>query len=404
MVKEKLLLYVPVPLHQSEEGYLLEDQACNGLHLWAENFASVTVMIPVQHDAPPQSWKPIEAVGPNLERIRLVPLPTAYRPDQFFKHYREIRDLIVQEIDAADYLSFSIGGLFGDWGSVACHQAHRKGRPYAVWTDRVESEVVRRTASSGSFKQRLKARLTHRPMAWLERYLIRRSALGLFHGKETYDTYAPYCPQPVLVHDIHLSKSEHIAPERLSAKIVEAADGPLKIGYVGRADPMKGPLDWVDVLGGLAGRGVDFEAFWMGEGREMAAMKTRAAERGLGDKVKFLGFVKDRDEVLEKYREAQVFLFCHKTPESPRCLIEALISGTPIVGYSGAFAEDLISENGGGHLVAMDDVLALTDQLETLARDRDALADRIGAAVKDGAPYDDVSVFEHRSEVIKRYL
>jgi glycosyltransferase involved in cell wall biosynthesis len=393
-----------VPLHQSEDGYLLEDQACNGLHLWAENFASVTVLIPVQFDTAPPSWKPIETVGPNLERIKIVPLPTAYRPDQFFKHYRKIRDIIAQEIDAADYLSFSIGGLFGDWGSVACYQAHRKGRPYAVWTDRVESEVVRRTASSGSFKQRLKARLTYRPMAWLERYLIKRSTLGLFHGKETYDTYAPYCPEPVLVHDIHLRKSEHITADLLKAKATKALDGPLQIGYVGRSDPMKGPLDWIEALSGLEKRGVDFDAFWMGEGSETEAMKARAVELGLQGHVKFLGFVKDRQEVLERYRQAQVFFFCHKTPESPRCLIEALISGTPIVGYSGAFAEDLISGHGGGRLVAMDNVTALTDQLEQLAHDRRTLGELIKAAAKDGAPYDDVSVFKHRSDVIKRHL
>lgn len=167
---------------------------------------------------------------------------------------------------------------------------------------------------------------------------------------------------------------------------------------------MKGPLDWIEVLNSLAQRGIDFEAFWMGEGSETDAMTARVAELDLGGRVKFLGFVKDRQEVLKKYREAQVFLFCHKTPESPRCLIEALISGTPIVGYRGAFAEDLISKHGGGRLVDMDDVSMLTDELERLAQDRETLGELMKSAAKDGEPYDDVSVFEHRSEVIKRYL
>ena len=404
MNNKSILLYVPVPLFQSPGGYLLEDQACNGLHLWAENFSALTVLIPVEHGTPPPSWKPIETVGANSDRIRIVPLPTAYRPDQFLRCYRATRNIISDEIDKADYLSFAIGGLIGDWGSVGSYLAHRKGRPYAVWTDRVESEVMRRSASTGSFKRRLKARLMHRPMAWSERYLIKRAALGLFHGKETFDTYAPYCKQPELVHDIHLKKSDHITPDRLSDKMVQAAEGPLKIGYIGRADPMKGPLDWIEVLGGLAARGVDFEAFWMGEGSELDAMEARISELDLGDRVKLLGFVKDRDQVLEKYRETQCFLFCHKTPESPRCLIEALVSGTPVVGYHGAFAENLIAGNGGGRLVAMDDVAALTDQLEELARDRVLLADLIDAAAKDGDPFEDEEVFRHRSDVIKKYL
>jgi len=402
--KGNLLIYAPVPLYQSDDGYLLEDQACNGLRLWAENFDTVTVMIPLGHGSPPTSWKPVDIVGPNLARVRFVPLPMSYRPDVFFKNYRSCRDIIRQEIDKADYMSFSIGGLFGDWGSVACYQAHRRQRRFAIWTDRVESEVVRRTASSGRLKERTKARLTHRPMAWLERFLIRRATIGLFHGKETFDTYAPFCRQPILVHDIHIGKAEHISVDRLARKISAISDGPLKIGYVGRADPMKGPLDWVATLAKLAKSGTAFEAFWMGEGTEMDAMRAQAQAQGIADKIKFLGFVKDREEVLEKYRAADIFLFCHKTPESPRCLIEALVSGTPIVGYEGAFARDLISKHNGGRLVSLGEIDALVAQLEKLAQDRAMMAVMMAGAVKDGAPYDDVSVFAHRSNVIKDYL
>lgn len=404
MSKENLLIYAPVPLYEGTEGFVLEDQACNGLRLWAENFDTVTVMIPLAEGTPPGSWKPIDLIGPNLARVRFVPLPMSYRPDVFVKNYRPCRAIIREEIGKADYMSFSIGGLFGDWGSVACYQAHRMNRKFAIWTDRVESEVVRRTAASGKRKERIKARLTHRPMAQLEKFLIRRATIGLFHGQETFNTYAPFSRQPILVHDIHIGKAEHIGQDYLAAKLDRAAQGPLKIGYVGRADPMKGPLDWVATLARLDKRGVDFEAFWMGEGTKMGAMREAAQVQGVAGHINFLGFVKDRDEVLEKYRGTDVFLFCHKTPESPRCLIEALISGTPIVGYDGAFARGLIAQNGGGALVATGDIDALVDQLSALDSDRAVLVKMMEDAVKDGAPYDDVSVFAHRSDVIKHYL
>lgn len=402
---KSLLIYAPVPLYDTEEGLMLEDQACNGLRLWAENFESVTAMLPVIQGDPPQSWRPIETVGENLSRIRILPLPTAYRPDQFLRHYRTTRDLIRAEIEQADYLSFSIGGLFGDWGSVACLQAHRMGRPFAVWTDRVESEVVRRTAGSADrWRRRLRARLEHRPMAWFERHVIRRAGLGLFHGKETFDTYAPHCPNPVVVHDIHIKKADHIAPEALQAKIEAAGQGPLRVGYVGRADAMKGPLDWVGALKGLAEAGAEFRAFWLGEGPDLPRMREALERAGLLEQVSLLGFVDDRAKVLAHLREAQVFLFCHKTPESPRCLIEALISGTPIIGYDGSFARDLISDHGGGRLVKLGDVAGLTAALAELAGDRDALKALIAAAAADGAPYDDESVFRHRSEMIRQHL
>ena len=70
-------------------------------------------------------------------------------------------------IEDADYLSFAIGGLFGDWGAVACFEAHRMKRPYAVWTDRVESRVMREAGRAGSWRSRLRAALTLRPAAML---------------------------------------------------------------------------------------------------------------------------------------------------------------------------------------------------------------------------------------------
>lgn len=400
----KLLIYAPVSLVQTETGLYLEDQACNGLRLWAENFDEVVAMHPVKHGAPPEAWRPVSTIGPNLDRIRLLPLPTAYRPDQFLRHFRATRDMIRAEIDKADYLSFSIGGLFGDWGSVASWQAYQKDRPFAIWTDRVESEVIRRTSQSGSWRRRLRSRLEHRPMWWWEKFIIHRATLGLFHGKETFDTYAPYCRQPQLVHDIHINKSEHVSPEALKAKVARAAKGPLKIVYAGRADSMKGPQDWVEVLENLHQAGVDFRATWLGDGPDLPQMQARVTQSGLDELVHFAGFVSDRKTVLEALRDAHLFLFCHKTPESPRCLIESLVSATPIVGYEAAFAKDLISTHEGGRLVTLGDVAALSEAVTNLALDRSLLAELIGQALKDGAPFDDEGVFAHRSEVIREYL
>ena len=79
----RLLLYAPVPLYAGKDGYLLEDQACNGLRLWAENFEQVTVMHPLEPGTPPPSWIPVRSSAIDLERVHLVALPSAYRPDRF---------------------------------------------------------------------------------------------------------------------------------------------------------------------------------------------------------------------------------------------------------------------------------------------------------------------------------
>ena len=400
-----LLLYAPVPIYPGKGGYLLEDQACNGLRLWAENFERVIVMHPLEHGEAPPSWIPVQSSGIDLSRVEMVALPTAYRPDQFLIHYWSVRKQIAQLIDRAHYLSFSIGGLFGDWGSVAAIEAHRKGRRFAVWTDRVESEVVRHQAQTAqSAKARLRASLYHRPMAMLERAIIRRATVGLFHGAETHAAYAPYTKTAEIVHDIHLREQDRIPADELNRKLHRVLDGPLNICYLGRADAMKGTDDWIEVMAGLKSAGIDFHATWLGEGERLQAMKAEVDRLGLGEQITLPGFVRDRTAILKALREAHLFVFCHKTPESPRNLIEALVSGTPIIGYNSPFPQDLISANGGGLLSPKDDVKALVASLVGLAGDRKRLSNLIGQAALDGSAFNDVEVFRHRSEVIRTYL
>lgn len=403
---DTLLIYAPVPLYLGpDDALMLEEQACNGLRLWAENFARLIVLMPLETGTVPANWVPLSRVGAGLDRIEICALPSAYRPDRFLSSLPEARRRIRGLIDRADYLSFAIGGLFGDWGAVACREAYAMGRPYAVWTDRVESRVVRQTMGNGPFRARLRARLIHRPMAMLERYVIRRAALGLFHGRETYEAYAPYCRQPQIVHDIHIARGDHIDPSALARKIADARSGKaIRICYAGRAEPMKGPLDWIEVLNGLAARSVDFTATWLGDGSQYTAMKDRVSRYGLADRVSLPGHVADRDTVLAALRDAHLFLFCHRTPESPRCLIEALTSGCPIVGYDGAFARDLVATHGGGRFAPIGETEALAEIIGGLAGDRTELGDLIPRAAKDGAPFDDMSVFRHRSMLIKEYL
>jgi glycosyltransferase involved in cell wall biosynthesis len=274
-----------------------------------------------------------------------------------------------------------------------------------VWTDRVESEVTRAyAASTGPWRARLRARLTHRPMAMLERAVVRRAPLGLFHGRETFEAYAPFSPNPQVVHDIHLKRADHLPPAGVAAKVAGAGAGPLRLAYVGRAEPMKGPGDWMRTLVALAARGVEFRATWLGAGSELGAMRAEVAAAGLADRIALPGHVEDRARVLDLLRESHAFLFCHLTPESPRCLIEALASAAPIVGYDGAFARDLVAGHGGGLLVPRGDAEGLAAQLAALAADRPRLSDLIARAARDGAPFDDEAVFRHRSELIRRHL
>jgi glycosyltransferase involved in cell wall biosynthesis len=397
-----LLIYAPVPLYRAQGQLYLEDQARVGLRLWADHFATVGAMMPVIDAPPPQGWSAY--VPDSIARVTLHPLPAAYTPLAFARQYRTTRAQILALITQADVLSFAIGGLVGDWGAVACLTAHRVGRRFAVWTDRVESAVTRLTASEGPWTTRLRKRLTAAPMWMLEKAVIRRADLGLFHGRETYDTYAPFSRNPQVVHDILLERRLQISDQCFLNKQHATGRDPLQIVYAGRADAMKGPMEWLEVLAQLRQAQVAFQARWLGDGPLLEDMRRAVNEAGLQDHVTLEGFVADRGAVMAALRQAHVFMFCHKTPESPRCLIEALMSGTPIVGYDGAYPRELTEAHGGGCFVPRGAVSALAQQVQELAQARDALCALQEAAREDGRRFDQDSVFAHRSELLKQAL
>ena len=207
-----------------------------------------------------------------------------------------------------------------------------------------------------------------------------------------------------LVHNIHLKKTDQISDVELDHKIERARrGGPLNIIYVGRISAEKGPDDWISALHRARDLGVDFRASWFGDGPELAAVREATEAAGLSAQVEFPGFVDNRERVLGALRDADIFLFCHITEESPRCLIEALKSGSPIVGYDSGYPRDLTRE-GGGRFVGASESDALGDLISELAGpDRSVLARLMGAAAAAGSELDDVSVFRHRSELIRAH-
>lgn len=406
-----ILLVLPVPFRKMDGVLHIESQAANGLDRWAENFDRVVAACPVISEAVAQqrsSWKWVaEHALLHKDRIRLVGLPMAWSVGAFAAEYGKVRRLFAAELlDECDYLQFAVGGLVGDWPSIAALEAQRKGRAYAVWTDRVESDVVRITAAGRPFGKRQLSLANAWAMKHYERYIIRRARLGLFHGAETFQAYAALPEHAFLTHDIHTKAGDLIPREELLGKIERVADHrkPLKIGYAGRASAMKAPFDWLTVLVRLREMGIAFEAAWLGDGEMLDGMREFVARNSLEAQVSLPGFVSERQQVLSFLRSCDILLFTHITPESPRIILESLISGIPVVGYANGFVADVVGQDGQPLLTPLGDTAQLADRVAGLSKDRAALVRAIRSAAEAGGEFNDEAVFRHRSDLIKQYL
>jgi glycosyltransferase involved in cell wall biosynthesis len=136
----------------------------------------------------------------------------------------------------------------------------------------------------------------------------------------------------------------------------------------------------------------------------MQEMKAMIAEMDLSSFIELTGFESDRKKLFKKIGESHIMLFTHVTPESPRCLIESLVRGTPIIGYQSEYADDLVNDLGGGLFVPLEDWEQLGNLIAQLSNDRKRLSKLIQQAGNNGARFNDQAVFHERSELIKQHL
>lgn len=381
----------------------IEDQTLSGLHGWKQNFDRVVGYGICYHANPPSGWSDARMAGIIEPNFRIIELPDTYMYRTMLKTRFEARKLLTPHLWSSDYRVLTYGGALGDPGEIAAEICRRNGLPHAVWLDRVESKVVLGDPARGW--RRLKKLLDVIIVRRNERRAVKEAGLALLHGETVFQHFRPIARCPVLAENIHLSEEDRISPEALSNKLTGLSSEPLSIVYAGRATAMKGATQWVEVLSLLKNRGIEFRATWMGDGDQLARMKDLAASKGLVERdIEFPGFVSDRRSVLEKLRSAHILMFCHLTDESPRILIESLHSGTPIIGYSDPYAEKLVSEKGGGILVARGDVKALADAVADCYADKSRLSSMIQRAAESAQQITREAVFRSRSDAVKEAL
>jgi glycosyltransferase involved in cell wall biosynthesis len=403
---DRLLLDVGVPFRVTNGKVYVEAQAHHGIRQWLENFDSLTLCAPVvpeEHVDRSMQWLPtsdLEADG----RLSTALLPWGYDVRNHLEHVARVRRVFRELIPRHSHLCFSNLGWLGAWGRIGSEEAYRLRRPYAIWLDWVLHEMPARPESSA-----LKRSWRSVQSAMLKRKTfrdIRRASLGLFNGQTVFDAYATLCKVPRVAHDIHLGVSDIISAAQLERRLARES-GPLKIVYVGRVHEMKGPWHWLDAMQIItskerAGRAV--QATWLGDGPQLAEVQQAVCTRGLSGRVAFPGPEADRQRLLAALRDADLFVFCHLTPESPRCLIEALMSGLPIVGFESAYASELVGERPvGGLFVPRADTGRLADAAIAALSDPQRLRAMSRAAHAAGLGFSDVAVFKHRSDLIKQY-
>jgi glycosyltransferase involved in cell wall biosynthesis len=121
-----------------------------------------------------------------------------------------------------------------------------------------------------------------------------------------------------------------------------------------------------------------WELHVLGEGPALPFLRARMQELGIADRVRLEGFV-SRAHLAESYREADIYATASTIETQGLVVLEAMASGTPVVGVNALAVPEMVSDGLHGIMVQPSDAAGMAAGLASLADD-DALRETMGRA------------------------
>jgi len=97
-------------------------------------------------------------------------------------------------------------------------------------------------------------------------------------------------------------------------------------------------------------------------------LKSLAKELGIDNRIAFLGW-QSHEQLMEQYKQANLFLFPSRHEGMPNAVLEAMASGLPVIASRIAGNEELVIDGKTGLLVPSEDIESLRDSLKKTLND-----------------------------------
>jgi glycosyltransferase involved in cell wall biosynthesis len=151
---------------------------------------------------------------------------------------------------------------------------------------------------------------------------------------------------------------------------------------VGRLVPWKGFAALIDVLEALP----TWSLVLVGQGPLEHELKARARQRGVAERVRFIGNA-PRDEVLRWYAAADCFVLNTSWESFSYQTVEAMASGVPVVATRVCSLPELIHDGVEGVLVEPDNLSELARAIASVKSEEEVWRSRVDAAKKKAVQF-----------------
>ena len=147
----------------------------------------------------------------------------------------------------------------------------------------------------------------------------------------------------------HVTKgvnSELFRPDGPSQRSAMGLDGHPVVLCISRLVPIKNVALFVDAMARVHKSAPNARAVVVGDGPQHGELQRRSADLGLGDVVRFAGYVPQED-LPRWYRASDVFVLSSDFDNSPNVVLEAMATALPIVGTDVGGVSEFVDPRGG---------------------------------------------------------
>jgi glycosyltransferase involved in cell wall biosynthesis len=225
-----------------------------------------------------------------------------------------------------------------------------------------------------------------------KRLALRRAVAITVNSSATERAVLDLGAEPSKVHRIAMGidVDRPADPERVAAIRAEhrTGDGPLCV-LVGRVLAEKGVFDLVDAVAAARDEGRTIMAVVVGEGRDREGAQDRARQRGVADRITFIGWV-DPDEVPSWLAAADVVVAPSRSAPDGwveaqgLAIVEAMAAEQPVVCTRTGGITDAVTDDETGVLIDEAEPAALAREVLALYDEPDR-AGRLAAAARGRA-------------------
>lgn len=153
--------------------------------------------------------------------------------------------------------------------------------------------------------------------------------------------------------------------------------------FVGRVAHEKNIDFLIDMVGELRRTEPAAMLLITGEGPALSSLRTKVERAGLGEHIRFLGYLDRHNELHDCYRAADLFVFASRTETQGLVLLEAMALGTPVVALAEMGTVDILAPQQGCR-IAPNNPVRFAEIVAQLLSDRRQLQ-QLGSDARDYA-------------------